>query len=152
MFIRFGLRDYQTSKSVIVAGTVASGKTHFISRLRECVSDAKEVDRSVVEAQKVAPPGSIIHWPIAEKVNDPDLSNVGAVVMLDKNWEDYSDNIVRRGRTIQYSKKGLEGVYQNWYAYFDARGIPILSVTSNDEDLRRVTAWLLRTLKLAIPL
>jgi hypothetical protein len=151
MFIRLNKNIYQHSKSIVVAGTVASGKTHFIKRLKKHITMAQDIDRSSVEMSKIAPADTIIHWPIAEKMNDINMENVGAVIILEKNWEDYSNNMVKRGKLLQYSKLGLEGILSNWRQFFNNRGLPVLKVESNDQNMKNVVIWLLRAFNLILP-
>lgn len=152
MLIRLDKNVYQCSKSIVIAGTVASGKTHFIKKMKKHhFNAAPEIDRSVVELSKVAPADKIIHWPIAEKMQDIDMQNVGAVILLAKNWDDYCGNIVKRGHLLQYSKLGLESVLTNWTDFFEKRQLPIMRVESNNHKMRDVMSWLLKTLNLVVP-
>lgn len=150
MIFSLGETNFETDKSIIVAGIRATGKSHLIKLLQKYSTVKVKrrrrppsiVHREVTENSGI-PPESLIHWPIAEKHAGADglsYENVGVVILLNKRWEDYCYNVNKRGQTTQYSVTGFEQISKQWEDFFQAKKLPILFVKSNRVDIPRLIA------------
>ena len=102
-----------TDHSIIIAGPTASGKSHLIDKLKPVIAKARIMHREEAEALKLVPKNAIVHWPAAEKFpKDLDLSNVGLVILINKPWQDYCNNVESRKHWSQYSRSGLRTNYE----------------------------------------
>jgi len=149
MIFSLGETTFETSKSIIVAGIRATGKSCLIEMLQKRVTVEKTVHRrqrrlsaplihrEVTEKEGI-PLDALIHWPIAEKHKIADglsYENVGAVLLLNKRWPDYCYNVNKRGHTTQYSMIGFAQICEQWETFFRERHLPILLIDSNRIDM-----------------
>ena len=134
MIFPYKKRVLQLDKSVIVAGVAGSGKSYLIDKLRKR-SKVPLVHREVTEKNGI-PTESIIHWPIAEKdqgILKMSFENAALVIMMDKPWEEYSQNIHKRKHRVQYTRSGLSQMRDKWCEIFSYHGLPIVFVNKNGE-------------------
>jgi hypothetical protein len=152
MLIQHKNQSYKTKRSIIVSGPTASGKSFLINRLTPVVTKAMMVHREVAEAEKSIPASSIIHWPAAEKMPPQEMSyaNAGVVLLLGKDWDTYCENVNARDHRTQYSRIGLEDIYNNWRCYFIDQNVPTVDVECNDKDMSKIIEDLLCAMRLVI--
>jgi hypothetical protein len=136
--------DFETDKSIIVAGVKSTGKSFLIRELQRAASGRRPPILHREKAEKEGIPlNTLVHWPIAEKeckAGNLSYENVELVILLNKCWHDYCFNVNERGQATQYSSMGFEQICDQWEGFFRERHLPILFVDSNWMDMTQFIA------------